>query len=284
MSSQRLFHSIHLGLAVLAATPVQADARDKIIWGWADFAPYSIPGGPDQGRGLLDEARALVMERLAGYEHEVVSAPIPRISAEIERGRNWCWFGPYQTPARDRFALFSLPVAIELPHQLIVHHERAEQFKRMPGLSLEALLARGQLAPMFTRGRSYGATIDALLLRHPPAPSQWHSSMMQPLVMLMSNRIDYTLEYPLVVNYHLRKSGQAGTLAGLPFVEGVGHEFRRVMCPKNDWGAQVIGEINAILRVERPSVRYRKTAEKWHDADGAKQIRQLYDTVFLPAD
>ncbi len=274
-----------LGAALLLALPpCNAQTKDKIVWGWADFAPYSIPTGVDKNQGLLDEARSLVAERLTGYEHEQVSAPIPRISAEIESGKNWCWFGPYQTPVRDKFALFSLPVAIELPHRIVVNYAKVGQFEAMGKLSLEQMLVDGKLTTLFTRGRSYGASIDDILLRHPPDKSQWHSSMTQPLLMIMAERIDYTVEYPLVANYNSRRSGHTGKLAGLPFKEMASYDFRRVMCPKNKWGEKVIADVNAILRAERPSPRYRKIAEKWHDYEGVVQIRQWYDSVFLKAE
>lgn len=269
---------------LLALPPAHAQTKDTIVWGWADFAPYSIPNGKDRNQGLLDDARSLVMERLTGYEHKQIGAPIPRISAEIENGKNWCWFGPYQTPVREKFALFSLPVAIELPHRIIVNQASLARFEAMGNLSLEQMLVSGKLTTLFTRGRSYGARIDDILLRHPLNESQWHSSMTQPLLMILAGRIDYTVEYSLVANYNARMSGQTGKLSALPFKEMTPYEFRRVMCPKNKWGEKVITDINAILRAERPSARYRKIAEKWHDDEGVRQIRQFYDRVFLKAD
>jgi polar amino acid transport system substrate-binding protein len=269
---------------LLALATSHAHAKDKIVWGWAEFAPYSIPHGPEKGQGLLDEARDLVVERLTAYEHEDASATIPRISTEIESGKNWCWFGPYKTPVRDKFSLFSIPVAIELPHRIIINEASLPRFQAMGKLSLEEILAEGKLTGLFTRERSYGAAIDALLQRHPPSKAQWHSSMTQPLLMILAERVDYTVEYPLVANYNFKKFGQTGKLAGLPFKEMSRYEFRRVMCPKNAWGEKVIADVNAILRAERPGARYRKIAEKWHDEDGAKQIRQLYDPVFLKSE
>lgn len=271
-----------LGVALLLLQPsVQAQEKSKLLWGWADFAPYSIPRGVDQNRGSLDDVRALLINRLTGYDHETISAPIPRIIFEIQQGKHWCWIAPYQTAARQRFAVFSLPVAVELPHKLVISRNRLNEFKAMGSLSLKDILSNEKLKGAFTRQRSYGPTIDAVMLRHPPPNSEYHASFNQPLLMILADRVDYTIEYPLVVDYISRESGLSDKLVSLPFKEGTDLKFRRVMCPKNEWGVKLIDNINAILRSERPTTRYRAMVEKWQGPEGARQIRQVYDHVFL---
>jgi uncharacterized protein (TIGR02285 family) len=129
------------------------------------------------------------------------------------------------------------------------------------------------------RARAYSPTIDALLQRNPPA--QAHSDYIDGLKMLMDDRLDYVIELPIRAAYISRRLDAQGKLVSMPFKEMSSHITTHLMCPKNEWGERVIREVDAVLRAERASPRYRRIVEQWSDADGVRDIRRLYDTVLL---
>lgn len=269
------------GLAlVLLAT--LAHAKDKITWGWIDNAPGSIPTGPDRNRGIEDQIRALLKERLTGYEHEEVQAPIPRVMAEIKAGSPWCATGFVKTAERETFAHFSVPAAFWLPPRIVVQRERRADFESAGELSLEKLLANRAMRTGVVRGRAYSPAIDALLQQNPPA--QLHSDYIDGLKMLLSDRLDYVIELPIRAAYTTKRLGSDGKLVGLPFKEMSNHITTHLLCPKNEWGMRVVAEIDAVLRAERGSPRYRQIIETWSDEDSVLQIRKIYDSVLLKAD
>jgi len=216
---------------------------------------------------------------LNGYEHEEVQAPIPRVVNEIKTGNHWCATGFVKTAERETFASFSVPAAFWLPPKIIIQKERRAEFESFGELSLEQLLANHALRTGVVRGRAYSPTIDAMLQRNPPA--EFNSDYIDGLKMLLSDRLDYVIELPIRANYTTRRLGSEGKLVALPFKEMSNHITTHVMCPKNEWGAKVIDAINAVLRVERPSPRYRQIIELWSDEDSIRQIRKVYDSVLL---
>ncbi|NRF66301.1 TIGR02285 family protein [Aquincola sp. S2] len=266
-----------LALAGVAGSGA-VQARDVITWGWIDNAPGSMPTGADRNQGIEDRIRQLLKERLTQYDHEEVQAPIPRVMNEIRSGNRWCATGFVKTAERETFATFSLPASFWLPPQLVVRKPRRAEFEALGELSLERLLANPALRTGVVRGRAYSPVIDGLLQKHPPA--QVHSDYVDGLKMLLADRLDYVIELPIRAAYFGKRLG-GDELVGLPFKEMSNHITTHVLCAKNEWGARVIGEIDAVLRAERATPRYRQAVEQWSDADGVRQIRRLYDAILV---
>jgi polar amino acid transport system substrate-binding protein len=272
-----------LGAAMLMTlVTLNVHAKDTITWGWIDNAPGSIPTGPDKNLGIEDRIRALLKERLTDYDHEEVQAPIPRVINEIKAGNHWCATGFVKTAERETFAQFSAPAAFWLPPKIVIQKERRSQFESLGELSLEQLLANRALRTGVVRGRAYSPTIDALLLRNPP--SEFNSDYIDGLKMLLSDRLDYVVELPIRATYYTKRLGNEGKLIGLPFKEMSNHITTHLMCPKNEWGVRVINAINAVLRAERPTPRYRQIIEQWSDEDSVRQIQKIYDSVLLKSE
>jgi uncharacterized protein (TIGR02285 family) len=260
-----------------------ARAQDTIHWGWQDTAPDQITEGPDRDKGRQDRIRTFLQQRLTSYKHQQDIAPLARILEEIKAGRPWCYVNAVRKPEREEWAVFSLPVIINLPYKIVIRAEDKRKFSEKRGgqLSLEALLRNPRLQGSMTRGRSYGTAIDDIIKRVPPA--NYHVNDIGALRMLQARRIDYIVAYPVRVMYAARQTGRVDGLATLPFQEGGDAIVTHVMCPKNDWGRQVIADVDTVLRKERPNPAYRRLMEAWHDKESVREIRRLYDSVFLTA-
>jgi len=99
--------------------------------------------------------------------------------------------------------------------------------------------------------------------------------------MVLAGRLDYLIQLPLLALYQARVMGHANELIALPIKEDGEMQFNRVMCPKNEWGRNVIEQINTVLSRERSKPYYRAIVEKWHDAASVDQIRRIYASSFL---
>lgn len=279
MARLRAWTALGGALLSLLAASGGAFAKDTITWGWIDNAPGSIPTGSDRNRGIEDQIRALVKERLVNHTHEEVQAPIPRVLQEIRSGNTWCSTGFVKTAEREGFAHFSVPAAFWLPPKIVVRRDKRAGFDALGELSLEQLLASPAMRTGVVRGRAYGPAIDGLLQRKPPA--HLHSDYVDGLKMLLADRLDYVIELPIRAAYVSRRLGSENQLVALPFREMSGHITTHILCPKNEWGQKVIAEIDAVLRAERASPRYRQIIESWSDEDSVQQIRRIYDTVLV---
>lgn len=271
---------------LLAAALPQARAADRLNWGWFNAAPYMIAEGPDKGVGIFDQIRTLLKEEMPGYEHREVQAPFPRIFQEIRNGNPWCFVGGVKNPEREPLAYFSVPVAVFLPFKVVVRRDRLAEFAGPAGaggaVSLAELMAREGVRTSYLRGRSFSPQINALLEQQPNR--QYHSEFNEALQMLLARRLDYLLELPIISTYSARQLGRDGELAALTIREHAEPTVNRVMCPRTEWGKQVIGKVNAVLQAQRGTARYRAIVERWSDEESLRVIRAIYPTQILKSE
>lgn len=268
---------------LLAAFPGAGRAGEAApAWAVYDAPPYMIADGPDRDAGVFDRIRHLLDDRLSGTPQPAVVMPFPRVLASVKDGVPLCFVGGVRTPERDGFALFSLPVAMFYPLRIVVHAPERARFEARGPLSLEAVLADPALRSSMLKDRSMGDGIDALIRRAPP--SRVHADFGEAFRMLLADRLDYLVEYSAMAAYAGEKLGQRGTFVGLPFAEAPAPVFSRVMCPKTDWGREVIARVDAVLRAERPSPSYRATVEAWTDDADVATVRDVYDRAFLASE
>ncbi|WP_017451447.1 TIGR02285 family protein [Herbaspirillum rubrisubalbicans] len=262
---------------MLACLAPLALATEQIVWGKYNVPPYMIRSGEFAHQGIFDLTLDIIKKKLPQYQHVELEAPFPRINSEIVKGSHWCYNGMLKTPERENFGYLSLPISIFLPLRIIVRRDRLAQFKSP--LSLQALLQNRQLTTSVMRDRSYSPTVDMLLADY--RPQENYSEQVEAIGMLLAGRIDYMIELPLLAFEQARAMGQPDALVALPMQETNEVVFNRVMCPKNEWGRQVVEQVNKVLLEERAKPFYRAIVEKWHDPESVAQIRNIYDKVFL---
>lgn len=91
--------------------------------------------------------------------------------------------------------------------------------------------------------------IDRLLSRHTvPRLAVGARFSDQLLDMLRAGRMDYTLEYPAVVQDYLARVGDPGALVALPVAEGLSTLLATVSCSRTPQGLQQIQAIDAAVR------------------------------------
>ncbi|QBP74232.1 TIGR02285 family protein [Herbaspirillum huttiense] len=263
--------------ACMAAMLPIAMAADQITWGKYNVPPYMIRSGEFAHQGIFDLTLNVLKKEMPGYEHVELEAPFPRINSEIRKGSHWCFNGMLKTPEREHYGYLSLPMSIFLPLRIIVRRDRVEEFRHRT--SLTGLLQDPRLTTSVMRDRSYSPTVDKLLATYPPREN--YSEQMEAIGMLLAGRLDYMVELPLLAFDQARAMGHAGELVALPMREANEVVFNRVMCPHNEWGRQVVEQVNKVLLAERAKPSYRAIVEKWHDPESVAEIRKIYDKVFL---
>jgi len=254
-----------------------AVAADQIVWGKYSVPPYMILEGERAHQGIFDMTRDILKENLPQYQHVELEAPFPRILSEIKKGSHWCYNGTLKTPERETYGYFSLPTSIFLPLRIVVRRDHLAQFKGQQ--SLQALLQKHQLDTSVMRDRSYNPVVDKLLAAYPPKEN--YSEQVEAIGMLLAGRLDYMIELPLLAFEQASIMGHAGELVAIPMKETDDVVYNRVMCPKNEWGRNVIEQVNKVLRANRSKPSYRHIVEKWHDPESVAEIRKIYDDLFL---
>ena len=278
-----------LGLCLSVTTALAQDGspgrrnppgRDgTFAWAVYDAAPFMIRQGDDRDRGIFDRIRRLLDARLAGAPQPTLVAPFPRVLALLRDGSNLCFIGGAETPERDAFAVFSLPVAVYYPLRIVTASAQRDRFTSPGPLLLAAILADRSLRTSTLRDRVLGEPIDALLRRDPP--SRLHSETGEAFRMLGAGRLDYLLEFSAIAAYAQARHARDGGIVALPFAEAPGPILARVMCPRTAWGKRQIARIDEALRVERPTPTYREIVEAWSDEADRPTIRAAFDAALL---
>ena len=194
--------------------------------------------------------------------------------------------GSIATPEREKFIYYSIPIDFDPPLGVTIKRSKAELFKNTKIISLEKLLENKQLRIGIQSGRSYGKILDPLLEKH---KGQKHIYIREGkglyeslLKMLMADRIDYILGYPVETIYVGKMLGVDDQVMNIPLQEHLNtYSYGYIACSKTEWGREIIEKINRILRKERPTEHYRSIMERWLDSNIIESYRQAYEAIFL---
>ena len=252
-----------LAAACLAASAAQAAPPvDTIRWVAQDVPPhFSFVQGhaprtvAELGGGEVDGFMRVLLARMPQFRHEFVEASTARYEAESRRGETLCSALHVRTPARTEWLYFShlYPPLVSREIHVVVRREtlaRMTQGRPEDGrLVLAELLKREDLRLLLARDRAYGAQIDnQLAQRAVPRMTVGAQFSGQLLNMLRAGRMDYTLEYPAVVDDYLKRIGEPGALVALPMAEGLSTLLATVSCSRTPEGRRQIEAIDAAVR------------------------------------
>ena len=278
----RLGMPVAFCLLMLLAMPVRSRAEPSAVtWAIYDAPPFMIGSGPDAGNGIFDQIRQLLDAHLPELSAHTLQAPFPRVLASLRDGAELCFIGGVETPERDAYAAFSLPVAMFYPLRIAVHTPERKRFEARGPLSLPGLLADPSLRTSFLKNRSLGPRIDEIVQQ--VGSVHTYSEFGEAFRMLLADRLDYLVEYSSISHFQAARLGEADGIAELPFAEAPEPVFSRVMCPATDWGRSIIAKVNAVLRVERATPAYRRIVEAWTAEEDLAKVREVYDRAFLDA-
>ncbi len=277
------------GLAVLIVAlglvPGQAAGKSlakSLTWPVFDAPPFTITEGEHRGAGIFDRIRQVLSSHLSDYAVTRVTVPFPRIVTSLKNGEDWCFVGGVRTPERESFAVFSRPVAMFYPLRIVVRAANRARFEALGPLSLRDLLSRHrELRTSVLRDRAIAPTVDALFREYPPG--QTYARFIEAYRMLLSDRLDYLVDFSSITAYHTRQIARPEDVVGLPFAESPDPVFARVMCAGTPWGREVVARIDAVLAAERPGPAYRSIVEAWAAPEDLPRIRAVYD-AFLASD
>jgi len=244
-----------LSCTILICGPARSENKE-ILWMLSDWPPVYIlnnhqtPTQPAElGSGVGDRVIKEIMGRLPGYSSRFIQANILRTWAEFAANKNICYATAYKNPEREKIAYFT-PVLMALAPVVVVRHERRGPLGLLaPDVTIRALSSRTDLKGYIDRGRSFGATIDEIVNRNGSnLLRQVESNEGHLLQLLDSDRMDYTLEIPIVVEYESRHLLFQHRLDVLTIEDSPKFLIGYVACSKNEWGKTVINDIALAVR------------------------------------
>ena len=242
-----------------AAAPSEPDTITWLVMEMPPFFSYNKgqpPTTPQElQRGEIDGLQRLLISQMpAEVKHEFVEASLPRFEAMAREGRAVCSMFHLRTPERLQWLYFThlLPPLESRELHVVVRRDQLPRFQTDKGapIALSALLNRSDLSGLLARDRSFGKRINGLLTdagdKAPGTVVLGHGLHLLP--MLRAGRMDYTLEYPLVVSTYLHDNPQGQDLALLPLVEGRSTQVATVGCSRSPAGKRAVELIDAAER------------------------------------
>ncbi len=279
------------GMAGAATSAAEPDTT--ITWLVMEMPPFFTynkgqpPTTPQELQsGEIDGLQRLLISQMPAQVKQVfVEASLPRFEAMAREGRAVCSMFHLRTPERLQWLYFThlLPPLESRDLHVVVRRDQLARFQTQKGVAIElsALLNRSDLSGLLARDRSFGKRINGLLAdsgdKAPGTVVMGHGAHLLP--MLRAGRMDYTLEYPLVVSTFLHDNPQGPDLALLPLVEGRSTQVATVGCSRNPAGRRAIELIDAAERRLAQDPKRDALIRDWRgtidDADKARLKRYL---------
>jgi uncharacterized protein (TIGR02285 family) len=229
-----------INLCLISVCVTHARANDnQITWLITNWPPWMILEGDDRGTGRFNHILDLAQKNLTQYRHRTVNMNWSRVWFEIKEGKHICNIFAYKTEEREHIAYFSEPHTFVLPNAIIMKHDKIKKLDNPKSYSVVKLLGDKRFKGIIEKTRSFSYKLDGILEKHISGSNLIRKSAKPEsfIKMIDANRIDYTIEYPVVAAYFDQKYClNKGFLSSILIEELPLYNTVCVACPKNEWG------------------------------------------------
>ncbi|MBI9075132.1 MAG: TIGR02285 family protein [Desulfatibacillum sp.] len=281
----------YLVLGVLTVFLLHSNAwsKEELKWLVIDWPPYQMLEGPEQGMGRFDALLDMYIKNLPQYDHKKVEMNWARFWTGVKEGQEVCNIFAIKTEEREQIAAFSTANSFGIPVRAVMRKSTSESLGNPLSVSLSDIVKDRRLKGVLESKRSYGPALDKILtgiqgsvnFERVAIPSD---SVIQ---MLLSGRVDYSIEYPFVAYYLAEKHASLykEPLISIPIEDGPRFYESYVACPKNEWGEMVLKDINTMLEKVKQDPEYLRILQKGYTNQEERDLMQdNYSTYFLQLD
>lgn len=230
----------------------KSHAKEKVTWPYLCYYPLYIC---ENNRGVASagwDIMNLMWKNMPRYDHEAILLPVKRILKDMKEGKHYLFYGLYKTPEREEYLYFSLPCRISTSTMMVIRKDDLQRFGGGKTASFKRLLENKRLRFLMFSDISFGGGADELLKTFRKAKNvytEYRTDRMNQnaLDLLLKKRIDYFL----ALNETRLRAGELGMadkIAFIPIQEQKDYKVGYITAPKNDWGKQIIQEVNQVLR------------------------------------
>lgn len=278
---------IALCLACLSVFIIEKNSwsKDTVMWGHNCIPPLYVCEG-DKVTGVAADIENIIFENLKDYDHQRLSSNVERLIDNLKiQDMFFCNVAMAKNPEREKFAYFSIPVAIVPPIHIFIRKDDHAIFGGSDIVSLENSLKNTKLKFGYPASRSFGKEIDAIIKSHANeshvSASYSSEAADQPINLLINKRIDYTIGGYFALKIAAKKQGIEDKILPLKISEKKDYLVLYVVAPKNDWGKTMIDKINTILKKEIPTQRYFDLFKPFYDDKTKDEFKKQYDELLI---
>jgi uncharacterized protein (TIGR02285 family) len=255
-------------LALLSASQVAANNDNAVIWALNEAPPFHMAAGPERGQGFCEKLVAAAIRVTPEFVHDVQYVPNLRGEMLWQNKQNLCFPCMIHRHPPQSSVIYSAITHHYSPHGLITRPELADRLIQQFGnpIDLAALSQTDQYRFVQHAGRGYGslqATVVKFIL------SSLKTSVLTGdhgaasiFAMIASGRVDYTIDYPFVMDYFAAQSDQSYRF--IPILQNYQEVVAGAMaCTDNAWGRNVIERLDARMSSMRDDQDFVEALERW---------------------
>lgn len=175
----------------------------------------------------------------------------------MKREQNLCFPCLIKRSSYNPEYYFTDTINLYAPHGIITRKDVAQRLIEQFGnpVSLEQVASRTKLRFAQPSGRKYG-DIQPILETH-LRDTDRHKNVFGTnaaynlLSMIASNRVDYTVDYPMMIRFYQQLGPQSDKDSDLAFIPISEYQQEPIIgaigCARNTWGKRAIDAINSVL-------------------------------------
>ncbi len=153
-------------------------------------------------------------------------------------------------------------------------------------ISINDMMKSKTLKGGLIKKRSYSEQIDNILIANekPPGVSRHVVDIKRLVLMLMHKRFDYTLEFPPGIDYvlaNLTEDEKISDLVMVPLKEIGPFYYVYIGCTKNEWGKNVINDLNTSLKKLRHTIQYKDALKEIYSGESLKKANAIHKNHFI---
>lgn len=271
---------IYFLLLSASALAQEEELTAPLIFGVKASPPFHITQGEYKNNGFCDVLVKTIQSELPDTRQVIRKMPHGAIQTIMKREGSMCFPCMINRTGHNPDYYFSKTTHLYAPHGIITRSSLASEIIKKYGspVSLEQLLAKSELRFAQPVGRRYGDIqhlLDKYLLG-----TKYHKrvngefALYNLLAMILIERVDYTIDYEMMIQSYQRNAGALendDSLMFIPIKEYKGKVVRgAVGCSNDDWGKNATKLINQVINDVRSNDKFQQSLDYWLGEDRPK--------------
>lgn len=251
--------------------------EEDIIWGLSSSPPFHIFNGEYKEQGFCDALVSGFQRHLPKLSHRVRKLPSRRITMIMKTNRNLCFPCLIKKTSYNSEFNYTDTTHLYPPHGIITRAGTATKIIEEYGhpVRFSELVKDPELRFAQPTERRYGR-LQPLLKEHLIDSDNFsfisgENAHVNLLTMIVNERIDYTIDYSMIMTFYNKTKNKNSGLVFLPIEEYSGVIIEgAVGCTSNEWGRNAVNQLNKVIHQLQADPDFLRSLDKWLGRDRPK--------------
>lgn len=258
-----------LSIVALFSSSSLAEHED-IIWGVNSSPPFHIFDGKYEEQGFCDALVSSFQRQLPELSHKVRKLPSRRITMLMKKNKNLCFPCLIKGASYNSEFNYTDITHRYQPHGIITRADTAARIIGKYGqpVNFSNLVQDSNLRFAQPAERRYGR-LQPLLEEHLIDSDNFSfisgdNAHINLLTMIVNERIDYTIDYEMIMTYYNETEFKNSGLVFLPIKEYEGVVIEgAVGCSNNEWGRKAVRHLNEVINELNADPDFQQSLDQW---------------------